>query len=399
VVERSTLNDVPGGELHRRRLATSLTSSYDVVLSKGLLDPVRARALPVALAPRAALLVTTPTVMKLYGARAIDSFRQAGFTLDTLVLECSERTKTPMQVMRVCRAALRHRLDRSGALIALGGGVCMDIATVAASSIRRGIGCIRVPTTLIGQIDAGLGAKGAVNYLGHKSYIGCFHPPEATLIDPASLRTLPARHLRSGLAEMVKIALVRDARLFDLIEAAAPRLVASGFQTPRAASLEALWRAAAAMLDELEPNLYENVTHKRLVDMGHTFSPLIESATGFETSHGEAVAIDLALSAALAAVMGWLPEAECVRIVRTLARCGLRVRSRVLTQRLCLDALDEARRHRRHLVLPTSIGRAAFVEDARECSAAALATALDTLETLESDLGDVELAQAMSAHA
>jgi len=141
------------------------------------------------------------------------------------------------------------------------------------------------------------------------------------------------------------------------------------------------------------------VTHKRFVDMGHTFSPLIESATDFETSHGEAVAIDLALSAALATVMGWLPGAECVRLVRTLARCGLRVRSQVLTQRLCLDALDEARRHRRHLVLPTSIGRAAFVEDARECSAAALAAALDALETLESDPGDVEPAQAMNAHA
>jgi 2-epi-5-epi-valiolone synthase len=399
VAERWTLSDVAGGKLHRRRLATSLTSSYDVVLSDGLLDPAGTRALPTALAPRAAILVSTPTVMKLYGPRAIERFRQAGFRLETLVLECRERTKTPTQVMRVCRAALRHRLDRSGALIALGGGVCMDIATVAASSIRRGVGCIRVPTTLIGQIDAGLGAKGAVNYLGHKSYIGCFYPPEATLIDPGSLRTLPARHLRSGLAEMVKIALVRDTTLFGLIEADAPRLIASGFQTPRAGALEALWRAAAAMLDELEPNLYENVTHKRFVDMGHTFSPLIESATGFQTSHGEAVAIDLALSAALATVMGWLPEADCVRIVRTLVRCGLRVRSRVLTQRLCLDALDEARRHRRHLVLPTGIGRAGFVEAAGECSAAALAAALELLESLENDLRDFELAQTMGAHA
>ena len=143
--ERSTLSDGADGKPHRRRLATSLTSSYDVVLSEGLLDPVATRALPATLAPRAAILVTTPTVMKLYGPRAIDSFRRAGFRLETLVVECSERTKTPAQVMRVCRAALRHRLDRSAALIALGGGVCMDIATVAASSIRRGIGCIRVP--------------------------------------------------------------------------------------------------------------------------------------------------------------------------------------------------------------------------------------------------------------
>jgi len=399
VAENGAHKAVTTGGLQRRRLTTTLSSSYEVILSENLLDPKSTLPLPSALAPRAVLLVTTPTVMKLYGRRASETFRQAGFSLDTLVLPCREWTKTPTQVMRVCRAALRHRLDRSGAVVALGGGVCMDIVTVAASSIRRGIGCIRIPTTLIGQIDAGLGAKGAVNFLGHKSYIGCFYPPEFTLVDPATLRTLPKRHLRSGLAEMIKIALVRDERLFRLVEAHAPQFVASGFQRPRADSLEALWRAATAMLDELEPNLYENVTHKRFVDMGHTFSPLIESASGFEISHGEAVAIDIALSAVLASLMDWLADAECMRIIHTLAKSGLPIYSPLLTRRLCLDALAEALRHRRHLVLPTRIGQVAFVEDADGCSTAMLDAALDRLETLGDDRGVCEAAQEIGAHA
>jgi len=399
VAANGAYKDLTTGGLQRRRLTTTLSSSYEVMLSENLLDPKSTLPLPSALAPRAALLVTTPTVMKLYGHRASETFRRAGFSLDTLVLPCHEWTKTPTQVMRVCRAALRNRLDRSAALIALGGGVCMDIVTVAASSIRRGIGCIRIPTTLIGQIDAGLGAKGAVNFLGHKSYIGCFYPPEFTLLDPATLRTLSRRHLRSGLAEMIKIALVRDERLFRLVEADAPQFVASGFQRPRANSLEALWRAATAMLDELEPNLYENVTHKRFVDMGHTFSPLIESASGFEISHGEAVGVDIALSAVLASLMGWLAEADCLRIIFALAGSGLPIHSPLLTRRLCLDALAEAQRHRRHLVLPKRIGQAAFVEDADSCSTAMLDSALDWLESLGSDLSAGEAGQEVGAHA
>jgi 2-epi-5-epi-valiolone synthase len=399
VVDDGAREDVMTVELHRRRLATTLNRSYEVVLSESLLGGDRACSLPAALGPRSALLVTTPTVMTLYGARAAATLQQAGLSLDTLVLPCSERSKTPMQVMRVCRAALRHRLDRSAVLIALGGGVCMDIVTVAASSIRRGIGCIRIPTTLIGQIDAALGAKGAVNYLGHKSYIGCFYPPEMTLLDPTTLRSLPKRHLRSGLAEMIKIALVRDAHLFRLVEAHAPRLIASGFQAPRTASRDALWRAATAMLAELEPNLYENVTHKRFVDMGHIFSPLIESASRFEITHGEAVAVDLALSASLAGVRGWLSDRACARIVRALAGSGLPVSSPFLTRRLCLEALAEADHHRRHLVLPTGIGQVAFVEDDGCASPAVLDAALDRLETLASDLEAPGVAHAIGAHA
>ncbi len=371
------------GEVKRHHLATSLDRSYDVILTRGLLDLERpASVLSEVLKPRTALLVTTPTVMGLYGDRVARALREAGFTLDTIVLACSERTKTLTQVTRVCRAALHHRLDRNAALVALGGGVCMDIVTVAASWIRRGIACIRIPTTLIGQIDAGLGAKGSVNFRGHKSYLGCFYPPEFSILDPAALRTVPARHLRAGMAEMIKIALIRDAPLFRLVEAHASALIASGFQAPPHTAVSAVWRAAVAMLTELEPNLYENVTSKRFVDMGHTFSPLIESASGFRIFHGEAVAIDIAFSAALASRLGWLPPRECLRIVHAIARCGLPVTTPYLTERVALEALAEAARHRRYPVLPAGIGEPAFVEDDGRCLKPLLAGALEWLAEL-----------------
>src|SRR5205085_9871341 len=136
-----------------------------------------------------------------------------------------EETKSMELVHSVCAEAFSHGLNRRGLLIAFGGGVCSDIVTLSASLIRRGIGHVRVPTTLIGQIDAGIGLKGAVNFCGKKSFLGCFHPPEQVLIDPAFLQSVPRRCLVSGLAEAIKMGIARDPQLFELIEARAFDLV------------------------------------------------------------------------------------------------------------------------------------------------------------------------------
>src|SRR5436190_23291776 len=135
-------------------------------------------------------------------------------------------------VAAVCNEALSHGLNRTGVLISMGGGVCSDIVTLSASLIRRGVAHIRVPTTLIGQIDAGIGLKGAVNFCGKKSFVGCFHPPEQVLIDPAFLQSLPRRSLVSGMAEATKMGIARDARLFELLERCSAELVMSGFDHP-----------------------------------------------------------------------------------------------------------------------------------------------------------------------
>src|SRR5438132_13641849 len=191
-------------------------TSYQVVFSNALLQS-QTSALVEAIGDRKALLVTTPTVDRMYGS-AIRAVLEKTDTVSTLVLNVREETKSMELVQSVCAEAFSHGLNRRGLLIAFGGGVCSDIVTLSASLIRRGIAHIRVPTTLIGQIDAGIGLKGAVNFCGKKSFIGCFHPPEQVLIDPCFLQSLPRRFLVSGLAEAIKMGIARDARLFELIE-------------------------------------------------------------------------------------------------------------------------------------------------------------------------------------
>lgn len=336
-------------------------------------------ALAQAVDGRNALLVTTPTVNRLYG----DAMRAAlGRAVPTLVLDVREETKSMRYVETVCAEAAAHRLNRRGLLIGFGGGVVMDVVTVAASFIRRGIGHLRVPTTLIGQIDAGIGLKGAVNFAGKKSFVGCFHPPEQVLIDPAFLRSLPRRLRASGLAEAVKMGIVRDAALFDAIESYSSDLLDTGFEQPQAG--EVLRRSIWSMLDELRKNPYEDQTYERYVDFGHTFSPSLESALGFEIQHGEAVAVDMALSSVLARTMGILAPHTCERILRVLEAASLPVYAPALDLALCREALLEAARHRgggANLVMPTGIGRAVFVKRPDDVPDAVLTHALHSLAT------------------
>jgi 3-dehydroquinate synthase len=354
---------------------------YDVVFLEGLLSPA-APFLADLVAGRRTLVVTTPTVARLYGPGLRAQVDAHALDLSVLELACTEQSKDLDLVARVCARALELGLDRRGLLIGMGGGVCTDLVTVAASWIRRGVAHVRIPTTLVGQVDAGIGIKGAVNFRGKKSYLGCFYPPEAVLVDPLFLRSLPVGSLRCGLAEIIKIALVRDPALFDLVKAHAPALLATGFAHPHAEARQILGLAAEGMLRELEPNPYENKTYRRLVDFGHTFSPLLEAASRFVLPHGEAVAVDMALSVVLAAELGLLRPAVCDQVLAALVSAGLPVYVTHLTPDLCRDALVEAAGHRGgapNLVLPVAVGSAAFLHRLADLPAATLERAVQRL--------------------
>ncbi|MFL5321527.1 MAG: sedoheptulose 7-phosphate cyclase [Myxococcaceae bacterium] len=377
---RNTLNAFGG----RWEMACGSNASYRVRICEGLTAP-RSNALREAVADRRALLVMTPTVAQLHASSLAAKLPRG---VATMVLGVGETSKTMQTVEQVCAEAVRHGLTRDGLLVAVGGGVCSDVVTMAASIIRRGVGHVRIPTTLIGQIDAGVGLKGSINFLGKKSFLGCFHPPEQVLIDPAFLRTLPKRFLVSGIAESVKMAVSRDWRLFALLESRAEEMIAAGFASEPEAVRELLERSITGMLDELSQNPYEDQTWERVVDFGHTFSPALEAALNFDIHHGEAVAVDIALSATLSRSMGLLSGEAHQRIIALLKRCGLPIWMPELTPSLCTLALADASRHRggcANLVIPTRIGGTAFVKRTEDIPPRALEHALRHLAGLANE--------------
>ena len=157
------------------RMFCDRTRDYKIYFGERVLQPNQSM-LAALLKGRQTLLVTTPTVARLYKG-AFDALAQRHrLSVKTLVLGCSEENKSLDMVSEICRSALEAGLDRKGVLVALSGGVCSDLVTVAASMVRRGIEYIRVPTTLVGQVDAAVGIKGAVNFGGKKSFLGAFYP-------------------------------------------------------------------------------------------------------------------------------------------------------------------------------------------------------------------------------
>ena len=316
-------------------------------------------------------MVATPTVAKLYAHAIHAALAERGGDVSMMVLRCDESTKALDQVVAVCNEALRHGLDRRAVLVGVGGGVCTDIVTMAASWIRRGLGYIKVPTTLIGLVDSGIGIKGAVNFEGKKSYVGCFYPPESVLLDPTFLATLPQRHMRSGLAEIIKTALACDPELFELVERHGREFRPVGPDGGQPAVRRIVWQSTVRLLEAMEPNLHEDQTQERVADLGHTFSPALESASGFTIPHGEAVAVDIALCAVLATHLGLLASATRDRILRLFQDVGLPCWDPVLTAGLCRSAMEEAARHRSgrpNLVVPIAIGDTTFMRDLESVS-------------------------------
>lgn len=344
------------------------SSRYDIALCDDVLDPsnpalrAAARMLEPSGLPR--LVVADRVVWQHYGA-AIDAYtRAAGVETKVVLLQANENSKTldlVLQVIDACSAI--GLLRRATPVIGFGGGAILDIVGLAASLYRRGVPYVRVPTTLVGMIDAGIGIKTGVNFSGKKSLVGSYHPPEAVLVDPSFLSTLDERDMSNGLAEALKIALVSDRSLFDLIERAPEGLRDAG--TRNAAQRALIAGSISAMLAELVDNLWE-CKLERLADFGHSFSPAIEMAATCRLAHGEAVALDVALCVRLSVRRGLLDAEAAARIFRTMSRLGLAVFDEVMTPALLWSALEDACRHRdglQRVPLLTDIGQATFAND------------------------------------
>ncbi len=364
VIGRPGVRIADGPEALELHLRAEQSLGYVVVHPARPAFDLEDRSLARLVAARPVLAAIDRRVHEIYGA----SFRRyADRHLDclgTVLVDADERRKTWDQAGALCDAAVERHLPRNGVFLAIGGGVTLDLVGFVASIYRRGVGYVRVPTTLVAIVDAAMGVKQAINVPGHKNLLGAFYPPIGSVNDPRFLRTLAKRDLACGLAEILKIAIVKDAGLFALLESHAAELMASHFDSPAEAATQVLIRAETLMMEELQPNLFESDL-RRLVDFGHTFSPTLEVMSGYRLAHGEAVAVDIVLSTLIAVGRRICPAQVLERIVNAFHAVGLPPDPGPIGLDDLRWALASSRAHRAgrlNLVVPEGVGRAAFLE-------------------------------------
>ncbi|MFN8387799.1 MAG: 3-dehydroquinate synthase [Anaerolineales bacterium] len=235
----------------------------------------------------------------------------------SIVIPAGEEHKNLETVSRLWNAFLENGLDRKSTVIALGGGVIGDLTGFAASTYMRGIDWIAVPTTLLAMVDASVGGKTGFDLPEGKNLIGSFHPPKLVLADVSLLRTLSDRDLRSGMAEVVKHGIIADPELFALCS--------NGMDWVKNNLEEIVKRAMAVKINIIEEDPYEKGIRAAL-NLGHTVGHAVELVSGFELSHGEAVAIGMTVEAAYAAKVGAASRSAVEAIESTLEKLGLPTR-------------------------------------------------------------------------
>ena len=259
-----------------------------------------------------------------------------------------EAKNSPELVAQVLRALHSLSIDRQSFLVAIGGGAFLDLLGYVAATTHRGLRHIRVPTTVLAQNDSGVGVKNGINAFGVKNFIGCFTPPFAVLNDMAFLRTLSQRDRISGLAEAVKVALIRDATFFAWLEDHALLLR----QGDRTTTAQMIRRCAELHLRQIafggDPFEAGNV---RPLDYGHWAAHKLEALSQHDLRHGEAVAIGLALDTRYSVQVGLLPLGDEERVVNVLHTLGFSLWHEALELRTetgawkLLDGLKEFQEH------------------------------------------------------
>lgn len=262
---------------------------------------------------------------------------------EPLVLSGGEQAKNePGHVAAIRRAVNDTGLDRHSYLVVIGGGALLDVAGYAAATAHRGIRLIRVPTTTLSQNDSGVGVKNGVNAFGKKNFVGTFAPAWAVLNDFRFLETLPDREWRAGIAEAIKVALIKDAAFFAFLEEAAPALARREMAPMR----RLIHRCAELHVQHIcEGGDPFEMGSSRPLDFGHWSAHKLEQLTQYRLRHGEAVAIGLALDVTYSQLQGWLTESDRQRVLDTLAAVGFDLYHPDLARPEVFVGLREFREH------------------------------------------------------
>ncbi len=338
--------------------------SYPILIGNDLLQSAE-NLQPYLRGPRVAVISNT-TVAPLYLSTVVTSLEKVGVGVTAIILPDGEKFKNWESLNAIYDGLLAARCDRGTTLIALGGGVIGDLAGFAAATYQRGVSFIQIPTTLLSQVDSSVGGKTGINHPRGKNMVGAFWQPKLVLADTRTLRSLPARELSAGLAEVIKYGLIRDLPFLEWLEANMDSLVGRD-DDALAYAIERSCRNKAEVVADDE---FETAKEggRALLNLGHTFGHAIESGMGYGNwLHGEAVAAGTVMAAELSRRLGWLSEADVDRVRDILQRAGLPVCGPMLGAEQYLEFMSHDKKvvdGRMRLVLLKSIGSAVTTSDA-----------------------------------
>ena len=291
--------------------------SYPIYIGEGLLG--QPELLAPHIAGRQVAIVSNETVAPLYLERLSNTL--GAYSVLSVILPDGEAHKNWETLQLIFDGLLTARHDRRTTVVALGGGVIGDMAGFAAACYQRGVDFIQVPTTLLSQVDSSVGGKTGINHPLGKNMVGAFYQPNAVLIDTTSLKTLPARELSAGLAEVIKYGLICDKPFLAWLEDNMQALRA----LDSAALTEAIRRSCAAKAAVVGADERESGVRATL-NLGHTFGHAIETHMGYGVwLHGEAVAAGTVMALEMSMRLGWIDQAERDRGIRLLQDAGLPV--------------------------------------------------------------------------
>lgn len=308
------------------------STSYDVCIGEGIFSQIGSMCAGITKAKKVAV-ISDSNVWPLYGSSAVSSLELAGMEVIHYIIAAGEASKNGQNYLEILNFLAQNRLTRSDCIIALGGGVVGDLTGFVAATYLRGIDYIQVPTTLLAAVDSSVGGKTAIDLPSGKNLAGAFYQPRLVLCDTALLRSLPKQVFLDGCAEVIKYAVLFDAKLYDHL-----LLQGEDFDLDSVIARCVELKKEVVLQDEFDNG------QRMLLNLGHTVGHGIEAASDYTVSHGMAVAAGMAIISRCCAHLGICSKETAQKVIGLLDRFNLPTATGYSAQEIYLHALGDKKR-------------------------------------------------------
>ncbi|MEW6170080.1 MAG: 3-dehydroquinate synthase [Candidatus Omnitrophota bacterium] len=338
--------------------------SYDILIGNKL-TPKFGLYIRKTLTANFAIIITTLKISKLYFLVIKKALIKAGISSNRVIIPDSEKAKSIFYLNLILKNIAQSAKGKAPFVVALGGGVVGDVAGFAASIYKRGIPYIQIPTTLLAQIDSSIGGKTAIDLNYGKNLVGSFYQPSLVLTDISFLNSLPKREICSGLAEMIKYALIKDAGLFSYLESNYKDILSL-----KPTALEkSIYRCAKIKAEIVSQDELERKGIRTILNFGHTIGHAIETVSSYRYNHGESIALGMIAASKIAKSLNLISLKTFERILNLIRLCGLPTNVRKMEYKKIRKVIGYDKKFigmRNRFVLPIKIGKVIIKEAIEE---------------------------------